>query len=518
MSNMAPDPTSPPILLDEPMEKLSEAEESFELWRRRTGTVLAPLVFLVVWMLPMSGLKPEAHHLAAIMATVITLWITEALPMPITALAGACACVVCGVAPAKTVFAPFAEPLMFLFIGSFILARAIFVHHLDRRLAFGVLSQPFIGASPSRILFAFGAVTAGLSAWMSNTATTAMMFAIGMSILAFLMRRRADGQVLDRRYATGLMLMTSFAASVGGLATPVGSPPNLIGKGYLEKAIGAPITFFQWMTIGVPVVVILFLFMYTYLNWLCPAGVTSAAGSEAMIIDERRKLGPWTRAQKSTLIAFLFTVSLWIAPGLFALILGSEHPWYEPLTKRYLAEAVVAVLGVVLLFMLPGNERGQRAMTWEEATKIDWGVVLIYGGGFTLSVLAEQTGLAQALAEGMKSAFVFEQEWVLILVATLVAALTSELTSNTASAQLVVPFVIGYAKAIDVDPLGPGLAATFGSSLGFMLPVSTPCNAIVYGSGYIPIGRMVRYGFILDVTGVIVVTATITMLLPFLRG
>lgn len=506
-----------PHLDDEPLEKLSPAEMRFELWRKRAGTILAPLVFLVIWFLPFDGLKPEAHRLAAIMATVVTLWITEALPMPITALAGACACVVCGVAPAKTVFAPFAEPLMFLFIGSFILARAIFIHHLDRRLAFAVLSQPIIGARPSRILFAFGAVTATLSAWMSNTATTAMMFAIGMSILAFLMRQQGTTGKLDRRYATGLMLMTSFSASVGGLATPVGSPPNLIGKGYIEQAVGAPITFFQWMLIGVPVVVVLYLFMYTYLNWLCPAGVTEVSGSAAMIQDERQRQGPWTRAQKSTLIAFLFTVSLWIAPGLFALIVGSDHPWYDPLTKRYLTESVVAVLGAVLLFMLPGSMPGQRAMTWDEATKIDWGVVLIYGGGFTLSVLAEQTGLAHALAEGMKSALVVEQEWLLIFVATLVATLTSELTSNTASAQLVVPTVIGYAQVIGVDPLGPALAATFGSSLGFMLPVSTPCNAIVYGSGYIPIGRMVRYGFLLDVAGVIVVTLLVCLMLPYLR-
>lgn len=509
--------------VEEPIERLSEAEAVFERWRRRAGAVLAPSVFLLVWFLPLEGLTPAAHRLAAIMSAVVVLWITEALPMPVTALLGACACVICGVvppegktSPAEIVFAPFADPLMFLFIGSFILARAIFVHHLDRRLAFAVLSQPLIGARPSRILFAFGAVTAGLSAWMSNTATTAMMFAIGLSVLRFFMHSGSTHGAIDRRYATGMMLMTSFAASIGGLATPVGSPPNLIGINAIKNMAGVSIPFFQWMLIGVPIVVSLYLFMYVYLNWLCPSGVRELSGSHEMIADQRRQLGLWTTGQRSTLLAFAVTVALWVIPGLIALLGGNQHPGYVWF-KTYLPETTVALLGAGLLFILPGNH-GQRAITWNEATKIDWGVVLLYGGGFALSTLATKTGLAGATADWLKGAFVVDNSWALLFVATLVAALTSELTSNTASAQLVVPFVITYALAIGVDPLGPALGATFGSSLGFMLPVSTPCNAIVYGSGMIPIGRMIRYGFLLDLAGVVVVTLIVGALLPLLRG
>ncbi|MDQ3685060.1 MAG: SLC13 family permease, partial [Acidobacteriota bacterium] len=175
------------------MEQISEREARFEVWRRRAGFVLAPALFLFVLLLPLPALKPEAHRLAAVMAAVVVLWITESLPLPVTALVGACACVVLGVAPAKDVFAPFADPLMFLFIGSFMLARAIFLHRLDRRLAFGVLALPWVGARPGRILFAFGAVTAFISAWISNTATTAMMFAIGLGILSFLFRNEQEG-------------------------------------------------------------------------------------------------------------------------------------------------------------------------------------------------------------------------------------------------------------------------------------------------------------------------------------
>ncbi|HYE14497.1 MAG TPA: SLC13 family permease, partial [Pyrinomonadaceae bacterium] len=189
----------------EPVEQLSDAEARFERVRGTVGMVLAPAVFVVLLLLPLAGLKPEAQRLAAVMAAVVVLWVTEALPLPVTALLGAAACVVLRVAPARDVFAPFADPLMFLFIGSFILARAIFLHRLDRRLAFGVLSVRWVGARPARILFAFGAVTAFISAWISNTATTAMMFAIGMAILAFLFEQEGGGGRVSRRYATALM-------------------------------------------------------------------------------------------------------------------------------------------------------------------------------------------------------------------------------------------------------------------------------------------------------------------------
>src|SRR5918999_4679106 len=187
----------------EAVEQISPAEARFERWRRAAGFVVAPLAFAVLLWLPLPGLKPEAHRLAAVMAAVVILWITEALPLPVTALLGAAACVVLQVAPAREVFAPFADPLMFLFIGSFIIARAIFLHGLDRRVAYAVLSLPWVGARPSRILLAFGAVTAFLSWWISNTATTAMMFGIGLSILAAM--RGSESGSIDPRYPTALM-------------------------------------------------------------------------------------------------------------------------------------------------------------------------------------------------------------------------------------------------------------------------------------------------------------------------
>src|SRR6185437_10741896 len=338
-------------------------------------------------------------------------------------------------------------PIMFLFIGSFILARAIFLHRLDRRLAFGVLSLRWVGAYPSRILFAYGAVTAFMSAWISNTATTAMMFAIGMSILGFLFeQQKAGGTPINRRYATGLMLMTSFAASIGGLATPIGTPPNLIGLGFIRELLGREIPFVSFSMIGVPVVVLLFLFFYAYLNFFCRAGTREIAGSHEMLQRQRRQLGPWTVGQRSTLAAFLITITLWIVPGVIALTAGVQSDWYKAVNGS-LPEAVAALLGAGLLFLLPGDREG-KAITWREAAEIDWGIVLLYGGGFALGVLSNQTKLAEAIGAGLASLLPLEESSFWLLVATtLVATLISEATSNTASATIVVPVAISIARA-----------------------------------------------------------------------
>jgi sodium-dependent dicarboxylate transporter 2/3/5 len=498
-----------------PREVLSAGELKFEEYRRWFGLIGAPVAFIGILMMPMPGLSAPAHRLAAILLTVVILWISEVLPMPVTALLGAVAAVVMRVAPAKEVFAPFADQLMFLFIGAFILARAIFLHGLDKRFAYAVLSIEWVGARPARILFAFGAVTAMISAWISNTATTAMMFGIGMSILAFFFEDKEGAPKIDMRYATGLMLMTTFAASIGGLATPVGSPPNLIGLGFIRQFASVDISFFEWMMIGVPVVGILFFVMFAILNRFCPAGVRELTGSREMIRNRRAGLGPWTRAQKSVAFAACLTVLLWVTPGVIAVVAGETSPLYRTFNATF-PEGVAALLGAILLFILPGNQEG-RAITWTEAARIDWGIVLLYGGGFALGVLSFQSGLAEAMGRGLTGLLPVSGEFGLLVASVLIATILSETTSNTASANMIVPVVISIAKASGIDPLLPALGATFAASLGFMLPVSTPCNAIVYGSGYVPLSRMIRYGVLLDIAGIIVVIAVVATVGPMLR-
>jgi sodium-dependent dicarboxylate transporter 2/3/5 len=433
------------------------------------------------------------------------------LPLAVTALLGAVACVVAGVAPAKEVFRPFADPLIFLFLGSFLLAEAIRLHSLDRRLAYGVLSLPWIGERPGRILAGVAVVCVAISAFISNTVTAAMMVAIVSGILAAVEAAADDasGRPLPA-FATSLYLCVAFAASIGGLTTPIGTAPNLIGLAFIRDQVGVQVSFLGWCAIGAPLVAVLATFAVFLLQRLFPAGVERLVGVGAYVAQERRRLGPWTLAQKSVAVAFGFTILFWVVPGLLVAILGADHPvcvW----TSRRLPEGVVALAGAILLFMLPGDigadGRQRRVLRWQDA-RIDWDIILLYGGGMALGELAFSTGLAAGIGQSI-TGWIPSGDWsgpVLVALAAVVAVVTSEFTSNTASANMVVPVVIALARATGADPLTAALAATFASSLGFMMPVSTPCNALVYGSGRVPLRAMMGSGAVIDVVGVVAVT------------
>ena len=455
----------------------------------------------------MEGLTPEAWTLAAIVGGVVVLWFTEALPLAVTAMLGAAACVLLGVAPAKEVFAPFADPLIFLFIGSFLLAEAIRIHGLDRRLAYAVLAVPWVGERPTRILAAVALVSAAISAFISNTVTAAMMVAIVAGILTAIEEAAArTGRRPDPAFATGLMLCVAFAASIGGLATPIGTPTNLIGLRFIAAELGISISFLGWCGIGLPLVAVLGSLLVIVLGRLFPAGVERLDGVSAYVAGERSRLGAWTAGQCSAAAAFAATVAMWIVPGILLAVLGPEHEICRWLKDR-LPESVAAIIGAGLLFVLPGDG-GRRALAWKDA-RIDWDVVLLYGGGIALGELCFSKGLAQAAGETI-TGWIPSGGWagtVLVVTAAAVAVLTSEFTSNVASATMVVPVVIALGRAIGADAVVAALAATFAASMGFMMPVSSPCNAIVYGTGRIPLRAMMAAGAILDLAGLAVIAA-----------
>jgi sodium-dependent dicarboxylate transporter 2/3/5 len=499
-------------------ELYSPAEEQFNRRRRTVGLWLGPLTLMALWVAPLPLATP-AHRMAAILGMVVVLWVSEALPMAATAILGPLLAVVCQVADARSALAPFADPIIFLFIGSFILAEAMFVHGVDRRIAYTALSWRFVGRSAGRILLVYGGVGTAISMWISNTATTAMMFPIGLALVSHLMRlappdERARGRV--RRFALGLMLITSFGASVGGMATPVGTPPNLIGIGMLERISHVRVSFFEWMAIGVPLVVLLFIFLGAFFYLTTARGLSVDERGVEVVKQEMAKLGRLSRAERNVLVAFGVTVVLWILPGLLA-IAGLDDTGFTRGYEKAMPEGVAAMLGALLLFVLPIDWRSRRfTLTWDEAVRIDWGIVLLYGGGLAMGSLAFSTGLAEAMGRGITGWLPSHTTTALTVIFTGAAILLSEATSNTASANMIVPVAIAVAQSAGVRPIEPALGATLGASMGFMMPISTAPNAIVYSSGFIPITVMMRYGIILDLVAFVLIVAAVIVLGPLL--
>jgi len=498
---------------------LSEAERRFERFRRTAGLFSGPLLALAVYLLPLNGLSSRAHTLAAVIAWVVVWWVSEPVPIPITSLLGAALCVISGVADAKAVLAPFANPIIFLFLGSFIIARTMSVHGLDKRLAYSLLSRRLVGSSSGRILFVFGAVCVLMSMWISNTATTAMMFPIGLGIItamAELMTRQAGRSVpVERlRFTTGMMLMAAYASSTGGIGTPVGTPPNLIGLAMIDKFAGVKIPFFRWMLFAVPLLLIMYLFLYLIMRLLHKPEVRRIPGSREFVRAELHKLGPWTRGQKNCLVAFLVAVCLWVFPGFLAIFSGPSSALSQIYSER-LPEAVAALLAVLVLFLLPLDwKKRQFTLTWRQAVQIDWGTLLLFGGGLTLGELMFQTKLAESLGRGLLGIFGTTSVWGLTLAGIYLAILVSETTSNTAAATMVIPILISISQAAGMNPIPPAIGATIAASYAFMLPVSTPPNAIVYGSGLVPITKMLRAGTLLNLTGGLVIWVGLRILLP----
>ena len=505
-------------------QTLSPAEERFEKGRRTVGLFLAPAVTVVVALLPLD-LPRQQHLLAAVLLGVIVLWITEPVPIPIGGLIGIGAIVVLGVVPADEAVAPFGSTTVFTFIGAFILAQAMLRHGLARRFAMFVLSLRWVGTSTYRVVIAFGAITALLSAFVSNTATVAMLLptAIGiLSVIAKLLQSKGlveqDFDPLRLRVGVALMLMLAYGASVGGLLTPVGTPPNLIGRGLIEEATGERISFLDWMLMALPICLLMFCALAFVLLLLNRPEIRRIEGVSEYVRAERAELGRFSGAERNTLIAFGVTVFLWVFPGIIALVAGTDSSLYDTVSGR-LNEGIVAVLGASLLFVLPTNWKAREfTLVWSDAARIDWGTVLLFGTGIVFGSLLDDTGLALTIGEGSADLLGLTSTFAITVFAVLLAILISETTSNTASAAVVVPIIIPVAVAAGVNPFVPALAATFAASFGFMLPVSTPQNAIVYGSGVVPITKMIRSGFSFDVLGALLIVVVLPVMIDLVLG
>jgi sodium-dependent dicarboxylate transporter 2/3/5 len=498
--------------LSQVQELLSPAELRFERARRSFGLVAGPLAFVLLLLLPPPVPRVEAARLTAIVVWVLIWWITEAVPIPVTALLGPALAVVCGVGSAAEMFAPFGDPIVLFFLGSFAIAEAMAASGLDRRFAFAILRQPAVGASPERLLIGFALISASLSAWLNNTATTAMLYPIGFSVLGALARGAGGIDPRRLRFGTALFLTLAWSSSIGGIATPVGTAPNLITLGQLEALADVRIPFFQWMMLALPIAAVMLLLLLVYLRWALPSDVPDASRGRAELATEAAELGPLSRAERNVLFAFCATVTGWVLPGALAVLLGADSEIFRA-AQRILPESVVAILGATLLFVLPVDWRARRfTITWSNVSRIDWGTLLLFGGGLALGSAMFRTGLAEALGEGLVAWTGSDSLVSLTFLFAWVALVMTETTSNTASATMLSPLAIAAAQAAGVSPIPPAVAVALASSMAFMLPVSTPPNAIVYGSGCIPISAMLRHGSVLDLASALVVPAGVLLM------
>jgi sodium-dependent dicarboxylate transporter 2/3/5 len=399
------------------------------------------------------------------------------------------------------------------------LARAMEIHGLDKRFAYAIMSIKAVGNSTGRILFAFGLICALLSMWISNTGATAMMFPIALGIvsaMADIAMKKADNRVnpLKPRFGTGMMLMAAYAASAGGIATPVGTPPNLIGIAMIEKLCGVKIAFFQWMSFALPLLLFLFGLLYFLMYYLHKPEADHIEGISELVARQRAALGKWTPGQKNVLISFMIAITLWLIPGILAVLYGSASQITVSYTKM-MPEGVAAVMAASLLFMLPVDWKTRKfTISWKQATEIDWGTLLLFGGGIALGSLMFETKLSESIGTSLLKMTGATSVWSITFSAIFIGILVSETSSNTASATMVVPVIIALSQAAGVNPIPPAIGATIGASWGFMLPVSTPPNAIVYGSGMVPITAMLRAGIFFDILGGLVIWVSLYFLLP----
>ncbi len=452
----------------------------------RYGLPLAVIAALAVGVSPLE-LEPEAHRLAAVFVAVVILWITEALPIAVTALLIAPLLVATGVTDAKTAFSPYADPLLFLFVGGFFLARAMARHGLDRRIAEGLLASRFVDGRPRRMRLAFMAAAALLSMWLSNTATAA--------ILAPIVVGTFDAK--DPR-ASGALLAVAYACSIGGLGTLVGSPPNGITARLLEQQADVAFGFVDWMAVGVPAMLLLFGLAYALSVRASPPG----DAAERLVLVVR----PWSIGERATTVAFALAVVGWSVPELleaFGLPGGVD-------LARALPGGVVAILAASILFVWR-DEQGAPVLPWDDAVRIDWGIILLFGGGISLGKQLFDTGLAEILARGFVAGTGIESAFALLVAVTVFTIFFTEVCSNTASANMLVPIAIAIAKEIGVSPVPPALAVGLAASCAFMLPIATGPNAVVFGTGRVRQGDMIRKGLVLNLLAAAALVALLSL-------
>jgi sodium-dependent dicarboxylate transporter 2/3/5 len=475
---------------------------------QRAGLVGGAAIFVLMLLLPApTGLTVEGWRTAATAVLMAVWWMTEAIPIPATAILPLALFPALGVLDAADASTPYANELIFLFMGGFLLAVTMEKWGLHKRIALGIMA--FVGTSPNRLVLGFMLATAFLSMWISNTATTAMMLPIGIAVGEMFKPQDHEGPY---EFGIALMLGVAYASSIGGIATLIGTPPNAVLAGAASELLDREIGFVQWMGVGVPLALVMLPLTWLLLTRvLYPAGNLSG-DADAIIDGERRALGRASRGERVTAAVFVLTALAWVLRSektFGATTIPGIETWLP-----FVTDSTIAMTAAVVLFLIPVNWRaGEFALDWPTARRIPWGVLVLFGGGLSLARAMDQSGLASWIGTVVGALDALPVILIVGFVAALIVFLT-EVTSNTATATMAMPIMAGAAVGLGIEPLLLMTIAALSASMAFMLPVATPPNAIVFASGYITIPQMSRAGFVLNLLAIVLITVLGSALIP----
>jgi sodium-dependent dicarboxylate transporter 2/3/5 len=453
-------------------------------------------------------MSPEAWRVAAIGLWMAIWWATEAIPVFVTAFLPIIAFDPLGIASIRDAAAPYANPIIYLFLGGFIMALTLEKWNLHKRIALAILDR--IGTDGRRLIGGFMLVCALLSMWMTNTSTTMMLLPIVLSVSAVIRDNAGDLTSKQRsHFQVAMLLGLAYSASIGGLATLIGTPPNALLVGFMAENYGIQISFARWMLVGVPITIIMLPLAWLVLTRLIfQVNIPASAAVDAHLHEMRIEQGPMTTAEKRVAIVFLSVIFCWML----------RRPITEWFGISGVSDSGIVMAAAVLLFMLPSGDRARpQLMTWHDASRLPWGVLILFGGGLSLAAAVSSSGLALWLGEGLAPLNGFGTAALVIAAVALVIFLT-ELTSNLATTATLLPVVGAIALQAGVPPIVLTVPITIAASCAFMLPVATPPNAIVFATGAISIPQMVRAGFVLNILGIIMVTLISLFAAPWLLG
>ncbi len=451
------------------------------------------------------NVPPNPAKVLAIAGLMITWWVTEALPMPVVALLPLILFPVLKISKLEETAAPYANPIIFLFMGGFMLGLAIQKWDLHRRIALNIVR--ITGTSGDRIVLGFILATGVLSMWLSNTATTMMMFPIALSVI-HVMKENHKGEGNIRNFSLTLMLAIAYASNIGGIATIIGTPPNVAYVGYIQKKYNYDINFLSWMLICTPLAILMLMSLYwVMVKWLFPNRIKSDDSTKQLIRNEIQQLGPLSVAEKRVMVIFIATALLWITRG----IINEAQNLFK------LDDTIIAVMCAVALFICPSgskDENNDSLLEWSDTSKMAWGILLLFGGGIALAGALEKAGLMEQLGHWL--AQFSGNGFILVLVVVTVSLFISEVMSNVAQVIVFAPVVSSLADALGMNPLLLGIPMTLAASCAGMLPMGTPPNAIVFASGHIKLRQMTKAGFIMNLVAVVLITLFSWFLLPHL--